>query len=620
MPYTVAGIASGHSGHRVLYVLECEGSAEWQPVPAENPVVSWVQHMKDRLTMHSGNPEGEDLTIPLWWVHPAVHPDLEPLQGTEHMDHRGGISLYNIVQAQLLADATSIWVPKYLLILYQMTMADDGPAVEDLYVTASKSFWQAVEATADTGRFVFKANMSAQEQGVPSIEGYAILLPTILSVMYGQGEWPEDSVSEFYGDHSAWDRKEILEMLDKFLSVTHAITLPDLEEYNWRSNKEALYDVFQKYYEQDPSTHVAPIPTAQIELPVEQKFHRNVCYSQRYTGTAVIPELEIRATAAAILSAAIKLDSNTDATAIQKHNPDIGNGTLRKYVLKRNHSGFARKVVQITLNLTNWQSGTFYSGLHSDQNVSAVERMLRESCGEDWLLQPFIPDMGSNEYRVNLIGGGQAKGSPRDAAVVFTPAKAADNQLYMYNLTLPHGFFSRAPIGATDLFKTLGTVNQYNSTGEKEYTDKYFPYLVWKEPAMHQMLVDVALGGAQAFLQSRRPSSMSERVLLRIDIALTQHGNVVRPFINEAHYYADATIMFPVWPPEQQSVYTSNNSDTPLLYKGGTQPRTVTGWGLWLAQALWKEVQLRSAQHDSAPESTHGPLPILAHSLKEITP
>ncbi len=44
---------------------------------------------------------------------------------------------------------------------------------------------------------------------------------------------------------------------------------------------------------------------------------------------------------------------------------------------------------------------------------------------------------------------------------------------------------------------------------------------------MHQMLVDVALGGAQAFLQSGRPSSMSERVLLRIDIALTQHGNVV---------------------------------------------------------------------------------------------
>ena len=68
VPYTLAGIASGRSaqhGHsaRVLYVLECEGSAEWQPVPAETPVVSWVQHMKDRLTKHSGNPEGEDLTV-----------------------------------------------------------------------------------------------------------------------------------------------------------------------------------------------------------------------------------------------------------------------------------------------------------------------------------------------------------------------------------------------------------------------------------------------------------------------------------------------------------------------------------------------------------------------------
>ncbi|DBA95115.1 TPA: hypothetical protein ACH3X1_002625 [Trebouxia sp. C0004] len=485
-------------------------------------------------------------------------------------------------------------------------------------------------------------------------------------------------------------------MLEKFLSVTYAITLPDLEEYNWRSNKEALYDVFQKYYEQDPSTHVAPIPTAQIELPVERKFHRHVCYSQHYMGTVIIPERQVRDTAAAILSAAIKLDNNTDATAIQQHNPDIGNGTLRKYVLKRNHSGFARKVVQITLNLTNWQSGTYYSALHSDHSASivgqpkhpnlsnmpdsivshkscnvlhqqasgatsqaasqpslelanaapaapadlassaphasvmdataakpsagnplqdaqqllaAAERMLKESCGEDWLLQPFIPDMGSNEYRVNLIGGSQAKGSPSDAAVVFTPAKAADNQLYMYNLTLPHGFFSRAPIGATDLFKS-----------EEEYRDQYFPYPAWKEPAMHRMLVDVALEGAQAFLQSERPSSMSQHVLLRIDIALTQLGNMVRPFINEAHYYADATIMFPVWPPEQQSVHTRNQSDTSPLSEGSTQPRTVTGWGLWLAQALWKEVQLRCAQCDSPPDSLHGPLPIFAHSLDDIEP
>ena len=38
--------------------------------------------------------------------------------------------------------------------------------------------------------------------------------------------------------------------------------------------------------------------------------------------------------------------------------------------------------------------------LHDAQQLMAVsERMLREGCGEQWLLQPMIPDMGCNEYR-----------------------------------------------------------------------------------------------------------------------------------------------------------------------------------------------------------------------------
>ena len=44
---------------------------------------------------------------------------------------------------------------------------------------------------------------------------------------------------------------------------------------------------------------------------------------------------------------------------------------------------------------------------------------------------------------------------------------------------------------------------------------------------MHQLLVDVALGGAQAFVHSQRPARMSYSVLLRIDIALTWHGDQV---------------------------------------------------------------------------------------------
>lgn len=58
---------------------------------------------------------------------------------------------------------------------------------------------QTVEASAANGRFIFKASYTSQEQSVPSIQGYAVLLPTILSVMYGQGEWPEESVSRLYG-------------------------------------------------------------------------------------------------------------------------------------------------------------------------------------------------------------------------------------------------------------------------------------------------------------------------------------------------------------------------------------------------------------------------------------
>ena len=42
--------------------------------------------------------------------------------------------------------------------------------------------------------------------------------------------------------------------------------------------------------------------------------------------------------------------------------------------------------------------------LHDAQQlVQAAERIVKESCGEDWLLQPFIPDMERNEYRWALL-------------------------------------------------------------------------------------------------------------------------------------------------------------------------------------------------------------------------
>lgn len=59
-----------------------------------------------------------------------------------------------------------------------------------------------MEATAASREFVYKADNHTDAQPVPSIAGYAVLLPTILSVMYCQGEWPEKSVSGRYGEHN----------------------------------------------------------------------------------------------------------------------------------------------------------------------------------------------------------------------------------------------------------------------------------------------------------------------------------------------------------------------------------------------------------------------------------
>ena len=48
---------------KVLYVLESEGAPEWQAIPAEHAAVSWVGGLTDRLTVSSGRPQGEDLTV-----------------------------------------------------------------------------------------------------------------------------------------------------------------------------------------------------------------------------------------------------------------------------------------------------------------------------------------------------------------------------------------------------------------------------------------------------------------------------------------------------------------------------------------------------------------------------
>ncbi|DBA81258.1 TPA: hypothetical protein ACH3X2_006884 [Trebouxia sp. C0005] len=85
------------------------------------------------MAHHGGDlPLDQDLMIPSqWWV---------PVYTT---DEGSGRSLSGVIQAQLDAGAEFLYLPKYVLVLYQMTMLPDGPALEDIHITTARTFWQA---------------------------------------------------------------------------------------------------------------------------------------------------------------------------------------------------------------------------------------------------------------------------------------------------------------------------------------------------------------------------------------------------------------------------------------------------------------------------------------------
>ena len=68
---------------------------------------------------------------------------------------------------------------------------------------------------------------------------------------------------------------------------------------------------------------------------------------------------------------------------------------------------------------------------------------------ESWT--QYDADMHDVPCRVYMVGGAEATDAPNDTAVVYTPAFKAYNdkgerQVYVWNVTLPQHFFSRAPV------------------------------------------------------------------------------------------------------------------------------------------------------------------------------
>lgn len=62
-------------------------------------------------------------------------------------------------------------------------------------------------------------------------------MPTFLNVMHGQDNWQGQHVTEQYGDHSAWDAPDLVNMLNKFFRITKAFSMINLEEEEERIDK-----------------------------------------------------------------------------------------------------------------------------------------------------------------------------------------------------------------------------------------------------------------------------------------------------------------------------------------------------------------------------------------------
>ena len=79
-----------------------------------------------------------------WWI-PAV---AEPAR--REGNTRRFISLKEVIEIQLAADADTIWLPKYLLVLYQLSMCAQTPAVQPAFAafTCSRATASHYEFTA----------------------------------------------------------------------------------------------------------------------------------------------------------------------------------------------------------------------------------------------------------------------------------------------------------------------------------------------------------------------------------------------------------------------------------------------------------------------------------------
>ena len=80
-----------------------------------------------------------------------------------------------------------------------------------------------------------------------------------------------------------------------------------------------------------------------------------------------------------------------------------------------------------------------------------------------------------------------------------------------------------------------GLLNEtnFNSTHIQEYTLPYFPFPIWRDEAMHELLMQMARSVASVIKEARDPDQPPGNLLgslVRVDVAVVQqHGLVSHP-------------------------------------------------------------------------------------------
>ena len=74
-----------------------------------------------------------------------------------------------------------------------------------------------------------------------------------------------------------------------------------------------------------------------------------------------------------------------------------------------------------------------------------------------------------------------------------------------------------------------------NGSQANIYFEEHFPYPIWKDEEMHDLLLDAALSAADAIATSGKPVRTGKHIMLRMDLILVTSNSEVLPSSSQCH-------------------------------------------------------------------------------------